>query len=425
MPQANHISMQGAGDAVGRAVMTRLDELARFSAERDALTRLYLSTEHKAAALQTQAWMQEAGMDAHIDAVGNVVGRYEGHQAGLPALMLGSHIDTVRNAGKYDGCFGVVAAIQAVSLLHGAGERLPFAVEVVAFGDEEGVRFPVTLTGSRTIAGTLDPGALDAEDADRISVRQALQLFGCNPLEIHRIPRQKERVLAFCEVHIEQGPVLEAEKLPVGVVTAISGASRFTIVVDGVAGHAGTVPMQLRQDALCAAAEMVLAIERIARETEDLVATVGRLEALPGAVNVIPSGAQFTLDIRSPSDQVRATSVARLREAFERIAANRRVRVDLRKGYDAPAATCDAALIEQLEASVSRAGIRPLRLPSGAGHDGLAMVALCPIAMLFVRCKDGISHNPAESITTEDADIAVRVLTDFVRTYDPSRLQAH
>ena len=421
MQQANHIRMPGAG---GRAVMTRLDELARFSAEHDALTRLYLTTEHKAAALQTQAWMHDAGMDAHIDTVGNVVGRYEGHEPGLPALMLGSHIDTVRNAGKYDGCFGVVAAIQAVGLLHEAGERLPFAVEVVAFGDEEGVRFPVTLTGSRAIAGTLDPGALDAEDPDRISVREALQQFGCNPLEIHRSRRQKGQVFAFCEVHIEQGPVLEAERLPVGVVTAISGASRFTIVVDGVAGHAGTGPMQLRQDALCAAAEMVLAIERIARETEDLVATVGRLEALPGAVNVIPSGVHFTLDIRSPTDQVRATSVARLREEFERIAANRRVRVDVRKGYDEPAATCDAALIEQLEASVSRARVRPLRLPSGAGHDGLAMVALCPIVMLFVRCKDGISHNPAESITTEDADIAVRVLIDFIRTFDPSRPQA-
>jgi allantoate deiminase len=404
--------------------MARLDALAHFSAEPDALTRLYLTTEHKAAALQTQVWMQEAGMQAHTDAVANVVGRYEGREPGLPALLLGSHIDTVRNAGKYDGCFGVIAAIEAVAALHRAGERLPFAIEVIAFGDEEGVRFPVTLTGSRTVAGTLDPAALDAEDADRISVRQALQQFGCNPMEIPGIARRKEQALAYCELHIEQGPVLEAERLPVGVVTAINGASRFTIAIDGVAGHAGTVPMHLRQDALCAAAEMILQIERVARDTDQLVATVGRIEALPGATNVIPSGARFTLDIRSPSDQVRGEAVGKLQEAFESIAAQRKVRVDMRRTYDEPAATCHPALIEQFEAATARAGLRPLRLPSGAGHDGLAMVALCPIAMLFVRCKGGISHNPAESITTADADVAVRVLTDFLRHFDPSRLRA-
>jgi allantoate deiminase len=424
MSHSDYSSPREHGEAPGQAVMTRLDELARFSSERGALTRLYLSIEHKAAALQTQAWMQQAGMEAHIDAVGNVVGRYEGREPGLPALMLGSHIDTVRNAGKYDGCFGVVAAIQAIALLHEAGERLPFAIEVVAFGDEEGVRFPVTLTGSRTIAGILDPAALDAEDADRISVREALQQFGCNPMEIPRIPRRREQVLAYCELHIEQGPVLEAERLPVGVVTAIAGASRFTIAVEGVAGHAGTVPMSLRRDALCAAAEMVLEVERTARETEQLVATVGRIEASPGAVNVIPSGAGFTLDIRSPSDAVRAEEIGRLNEAFERIAAQRQVGLDVRKSYEEAAATCHSALIEQLEAAVGRAGIRPLRLPSGAGHDGLAMVALCPIAMLFVRCKGGISHNPAEAITAADAGVAVRVLADFLRQFDPARLQA-
>ncbi len=410
--------------ASGEAMMARLDALAQFSAEPHAMTRLYLSTEHKSAALQTQIWMQQAGMQVSIDAVANVVGRYEGREPGLPALILGSHIDTVRNAGKYDGCFGVIAAIQAVAALHERGERLPFAIEVIAFGDEEGVRFPVTLTGSRTVAGRLDPAALDAEDADRISVREALQQFGCNPMEIPQIPRRKEQVLAYCELHIEQGPVLESERLPVGIVTAINGASRFTIAVEGVAGHAGTVPMSLRRDALCAAAEMILEIERLARNTDQLVATVGRIEALPGATNVIPSSSRFTLDIRSPSDELRAEAIGKLEEAFERIAGQRQVRLDMQRSYDEPAATCHPALIEQLEAAVSRAGIRPLRLPSGAGHDGLAMVALCPIAMLFVRCKGGISHNPAELITTADADVAVRVLIDFLRHFEPSSLRA-
>jgi allantoate deiminase len=409
----------GRRETAGHMVMHRLDELAQFSAEHDALTRLYLTGELKAAALQTQAWMQAAGMAAHIDAVGNVVGRYEGLEPGLPEVILGSHIDTVRNAGKYDGCFGVIAAIYAVAALHEAHERLPFAIEVLAFGDEEGVRFPVALTGSRAVAGIFDSSALDAQDSDGVTLREALQQFGCNPLDVPEIRRRRDRVLAYCELHIEQGPVLEAEGLPVGIVTAINGASRFTVEVDGVAGHAGTVPMNLRRDALCAAAEMVLQVERTAKQTEDLVATVGRADVFPGAVNVIPSGARFTIDIRSPSDAVRLAAVARLTKAFEQTAKERKVSMRMQKSYEEAAATCHLDLIDQLSAAVDRAGVSPRRLPSGAGHDGLAMVALCPIAMLFVRCKEGISHSPAESMTTEDADIAVRVLVDFLRHFVP------
>jgi allantoate deiminase len=407
------------GRSRGAEVMARLNALAEFTETPGRLTRLYLTPEHKAAALQVRAWMEEAGMTAHTDAVGNVVGRYEGGEPDAPTLLMGSHIDTVRDAGKYDGNLGVVAAIQAVAELHARGERLPFAVEVLAFGDEEGVRFPVTLTGSRAVAGILDPAALDARDAGGVSVREALQRFGCNPFEIPNMPRRKEGVLGYVEVHIEQGPVLEAEGLPVGVVTAINGASRFIIDVVGVAGHAGTVPMNLRRDALAAAAEMVLAVERTALETLDLVATVGRVEARPGAVNVIPAGARFTIDIRSPSDAVRKAAVARLEQEFREIARRREVEAGLERSYDEAAAVCAPWLIEQLEAAVTRCGVRPLRLPSGAGHDGLAMVTLCPIAMLFVRCEGGISHNPAESITAEDAEVAVRVLLDFSRHLQP------
>jgi allantoate deiminase len=407
------------GLSSGTTVMARLDALAEFTETPGRLTRLYLTPEHKAAALQVRVWMEEAGMSARMDAVGNIVGRYEGEQPNAPALLVGSHIDTVRDAGKYDGNLGVLAAIQAVAELHARRVRLPCAIEVLAFGDEEGVRFPVTLTGSRTVAGVLDAAALDAEDADRVSVREALQRFGCNPFEIPDVPRRKEDVLGYVELHIEQGPVLEAEDLPVGVVTAIAGASRFTVDVAGVAGHAGTVPMGLRKDALAAAAEMVLAVERAGRETPDLVATVGRIEALPGAVNVIPAGAKFTIDVRSPSDAVRDGAVAGLREKLSGIAGHRGVAVRLERTYDEAAATCAPWLVEQLEAAVTRCGIRPLRLPSGAGHDGLAMAALCPIGMLFVRCEGGISHNPAESITAEDADVAVRVLLDFLRHVHP------
>jgi allantoate deiminase len=403
----------------GASVMARLEALAAFSSEEGALTRLYLTPEHKAAALQVQAWMTEAGLAARIDAVGNVVGRYEGRAPGLPALLLGSHIDTVRNAGRYDGNLGVVAAIEAVAALHAAGERLPCAIEVLAFGDEEGVRFPSTLTGSRAIAGNLDPAALDARDTDGMSVREALQAFGCNPFDIPAVPRRREAVLGYVELHIEQGPVLEAEGLPVGVVTAINGANRFTVEVRGFAGHAGTVPMALRRDALAAAAEMILAVERTARDGSELVATVGRIEALPGAINVIPDTAGFTIDLRSPSDAAREAAVAGLRKEMTAIAARRGVGVEVRQTYGEAAASCAPWLVESLAAAAERCGIRPLRLPSGAGHDGLAMVALCPIGMLFVRCKGGISHNPEESITPEDADAAVGVLLDFLRHLNP------
>jgi allantoate deiminase len=407
---------------LGADIIRRLEDLARFSDVPGELTRLYLSPSHKAAALQVGEWMESAGMTARIDAVGNVVGRYEGHRPGLPALLLGSHIDTVRNAGKYDGNLGVVAAIEAVRALHRTGTALPFAIEVLAFGDEEGVRFPTTLTGSRAVAGTLreQPKALDARDADGVSVREALIAFGCDPSDIDGEARARRQVLGYVEVHIEQGPVLEAEGLPVGVVTAINGASRFRFEVTGEAGHAGTVPMRLRKDALAAAAEMVLAVERQGRGTADLVATVGELKVSPGAVNVIPSACRFTLDIRSPSDAVRAAAVDALLSEFRAIAGRRGVGLQETRFYDESAASCDAALIEALAAAVERCGVVPRRLPSGAGHDGLAMVALCPIAMLFVRCRGGVSHNPAESIAAADADIAVAVLIDFLRHFEPS-----
>jgi allantoate deiminase len=408
------------GPTPGAILMRRLDELAEFSSEKNALTRLYLSPEYKAAALQVMAWMSEASMEAMIDAVGNVVGRYAGRAPNLPVLLLGSHIDTVRNAGKYDGNLGVLAAIGAVAELNRGGERLPFAIEVIAFGNEEGVRFPVALTGSRTVAGTLDPADLDVEDRDGVSVREALQHFGCNPFDIPAIPRQRRDVLGYVEIHIEQGPVLEAEDLPVGVVTSINGASRFDVEVKGHAGHAGTVPMSLRKDALAAAAEMMLAVERCGAAKSDLVATVGRIEAQPGAVNVIPDKARFTIDIRAPTDAERLAAIGDIEREFRVIAARRGVGIEIKRTYEEAAATCEPWLVKQLEAAVTRAGIRALRLPSGAGHDGLAISALCPIGMLFVRCKGGISHNPAESITVEDADVALRVTLDFLRNFQPA-----
>jgi allantoate deiminase len=404
----------GSTLSFGSALMARLDELATFSDDPARLTRHYLSPAHCHAMRQVADWMRAAGMGARIDAVGNVIGRYEGRRAGAPAVLVGSHIDTVTDAGKYDGTLGVLAGIAAVEALHRAGERLPVAIEVIAFGDEEGVRFPTTLTGSRALAGTLDPRALEACDAAGVSVRGALAAAGCVGA-VAGCARRAEDTVGYVELHIEQGPVLEAEGLPLGVVSAINGATRWRVAVRGEAGHAGTVPMALRRDALAAAAEMVLAVEREGRATEDLVATVGQIEARPGAVNVVPGEARFTLDFRAPSDAVRTAAAAVLEATFAGIAERRGVEVTIDRYHEAAAVGCDPALSEQLAAAVGRAGIAPRRLPSGAGHDAMALAALCPIAMLFVRCKGGISHHPAEAISAEDADLAVRVLLDLLR----------
>lgn len=406
----------------GAALMARLEEFAAFSAEEGALTRLFLTPEHRAAADRLIGWMAEAGMSARLDAAGTVVGRYEGATPGAPAVLIGSHIDTVRNAGKYDGNFGVLAAVAAVAELNRRGERLPFAIEVLGFGDEEGVRFPVTLTGSRAVAGRFDTAALSARDRDGALWADALRAFGGDPNAIADEARASGAALAFLEVHIEQGPVLEAEGLALGIVTAINGASRFSVRVGGMAGHSGTVPMALRRDALAAAAEMVLAVERIGGAAPGLVATVGRIEAKPGAVNVVPGEVVISLDVRAPEDAVRLEACAAIRAAFQSIAERRSVELAITATHEADAAPCTPAVIDQIEAAVSRAGIRPLRLPSGAGHDAMVFAGRLPMGMLFVRCKGGISHNPLESITVEDADVAVRVLLDLLRHFDHETL---
>jgi allantoate deiminase len=404
----------------GTWIKAMVDGWARFSEEDDKLTRVFLSPEHKACAEAVMTAMRAAGMTARIDAVGNVVGRYEAATAGARTLITGSHIDTVRDAGAYDGNLGVALPIACIAELDSREKRLPFAVEVIAFGDEEGVRFPTTLSGSRSIAGTFDPAALAATDAKGTRLEDALRNFDCDPSAIAAEARKPEDVLAFVEVHIEQGPVLEAEELPVGVVTAINGASRYAITLEGMAGHAGTVPMNLRKDALAGAAEMIAAIEQRAAAEEGLVATVGRIEAAPGAINVIPGRVTFTIDLRAPEDGQRSAAVASVKEKLQAIAKRRGLELSMELLYEEGAAGCDPALMEQLDKAVERQGFRALRLPSGAGHDAMALADLCPIAMLFVRCGGGISHNPLETITGEDAEAAARVFLDFLENFDPN-----
>lgn len=400
-------------------ILERIEALARITEQADGLTRVYLSPQHAEANRRVGSWMREAGLAVHVDAAGNLIGRREGDRPGLPCLMLGSHLDSVRNAGRYDGMLGVLTAIECVEAL---GDRpLPFAIEVVGFGDEEGVRFQATMLGSRAIAGTFDPALLNLQDAAGMSLHAALAAFGLDPAAIGSAARRREDVLAYVEYHIEQGPVLEAEGLPVGVVTAINGQQRFRIQIDGMAGHSGTVPMRLRQDALAAAAECVLAAERIATGVPDAVATVGQLAPSPGATNVIAGRAVFSLDVRSPRDADRAAVAATILTECRAIAARRRVTIDIVQTHELASCGCAGWLQAQLSAAIAADGHRVVALPSGAGHDAMAMVALTDVAMLFLRCRDGISHHPAESITAEDAATGARVLQVFIERFAPRR----
>jgi allantoate deiminase len=400
-------------------VFDRCAALGRLSELEGGLTRVFLSPQQAQANTLVLGWMREAGMDAHVDAMGNCVGRYEGTAPGLPCLMLGSHLDTVRDAGRYDGMLGVLSAIECVAALHATGMRLPHAVEIVGFGDEEGVRFGSTLLGSRAVAGTFDRAMLDKADAGGMTMRDALRAFGLDPAAVDAVGRKPGQVLAYAELHIEQGPVLEAEGLAVGVVTAINGGNRFSIELTGMAGHAGTVPMDLRRDALAAAAECILAVERIAGSMPDVVGTVGRIDAQPGAMNVIPGKVVFSLDVRAPTDGQRQTAVAAMRVALEDIAQRRHVGIGFTPVWEAKTAQCAPAMQAQIAAAIDHEGLPVRHLPSGAGHDGMALIDIAPIGMLFVRCEGGISHNPAEAVTLADVATGTRVFARFIVDFVP------
>jgi len=385
-------------------VLERADRLAACTEEPGRLTRRFATPALAAAGDLVLGWMRDAGMTVRRDAVGNVIGRWEppgGASAGT--LLLGSHLDTVRDAGRYDGMLGVLVALACVEGLRDA----PLAVEVYGFADEEGVRYGTAYLGSSVVAGTFDPAALDRRDADGVTMRDAITAFGGDPGVLADARRDRSDLLGYVEVHIEQGPVLEAEDLPVGVVSGIAGQTRAEVAFTGVAGHAGTVPMALRRDALAGAAELVTAAE--ARATDGLVATVGELRVEPGASNVIPARATLSLDVRHLDDAARRTAAADLHARAEGIAAARGLELQWSEVQATDAVACAPALRAELEAAVGDKGVPVRRLPSGAGHDAAVMSRLCDVAMLFVRCAGGISHNPAEAVTAEDVAVAIDV----------------
>ena len=395
-----------------RIVIERCQYLARCSDEPGAITRPFASEAMRCAHKLVSEWMQEAGMAVHRDHVGNLRGRFDG--LGEATLLLGSHLDSVRNAGKYDGPLGVAVAIAAMQRLHDAGRRLPFAIEVLAFADEEGLRFGSTYLGSRAVAGTFDLADLDHTDADGIAMRDAIRAFGGDPERIEHDRWSGGGLLGYCEVHIEQGPVLEARDLPVGVVSAIAGQARFRITFTGDAAHAGTTPMDKRRDALAAAAIFVQAVESYAGSQEGLVATVGQLEVKPGAANVIPGEVTLSLDVRHADDSERVAASRTLLDIAAQIAKHRKIGVATTQVSENGTVPCSRRLVSTFSRAVQDRGHPIVELASGAGHDAVAMSTLTEVAMLFVRCKGGVSHNPAESVTTEDVAVAIDVLSQFL-----------
>jgi allantoate deiminase len=396
-------------------VMERIEALAAISDEPGRTTRTFCSPAMKRANEQVSAWMREAGMAVRTDAIGNLIGLYAGVAPGAKALLLGSHLDTVREAGKFDGPLGVLTAIACVQLLHETKTRLPFAIEVFGFADEEGVRYQTTYLGSKVLAGIFNPEDLQRKDADGLTMAEAIRRFGGNPDGLSAGRLDSKKLLGYVEVHIEQGPVLEQKDQPVGVVTAIAGQTRTAVTFTGRAGHAGTTPMHLRRDALCAAAEFVLEAESFAKGRDGLVATVGAIAARPGVGNVIPGEVRLSLDVRHGEDAVRRETAALLEARGRSCAKKRKLDFDWQLVQETAAVTCDRRLSLLLKESVTHYLGSAVNLSSGAGHDAAAMSAITPVAMLFVRCKNGISHHPDESASLEDARIAISVMNDFIK----------
>ncbi|MGK9220497.1 MULTISPECIES: allantoate amidohydrolase [unclassified Microbacterium] len=416
--------------AAARRVMARCDELARISADRGAITRVYLSPEHARVNAFADAWMREVGMTTRQDAAGNQLGLLPAADPDAPVLMLGSHLDTVIDAGRFDGIVGVLMAIEVVRILRVASadggwrSPFPFGIEVAAFADEEGTRFGRALLGSSAVAGTWDDAWWDLEDADGITLRDAHRAFGLDAAAIRDAARAPGQLVGYLEAHIEQGPELDRRDEPLAVVSSIASARRFQVVVEGEARHAGGTPYDMRRDALLGASEAALAVERICSSEHHIIGTVGQLEALPGAVNVIPGETRMSIDLRGEFDGARDRVWERISRELDEIMGRRRLRWHAREVHSAPALFCAPLLQDVVREGIraSVASAEPASLFSPAGHDGMTLGALTDVGMLFLRNADGISHHPAESVLGGDVALGIRALAEAVahRGAEPS-----
>jgi len=412
----------GVTPLLGNLVWDWAEELAAHSdpgyKEQGQLTVTYLTEAHQSCAHRLQSWMKDCGFDeVAIDAVGNVVGVYHGHHPGMPRLLTGSHFDTVRNGGKYDGRLGIFVPMALVREMHRAGRRLPFGIEVVGFAEEEGQRYKATFLGSGALTGHFDPAWLEQQDADGISMRDAMKAAGLpGTLDaIAALKRDPAAYLGFVEVHIEQGPVLNELDMPLGVVTSINGSVRAMVELIGTASHAGTTPMDRRHDAATAAAELVLYVERRAGSLPDVVGTVGMLQVPSGSMNVVPGRCQFSLDLRATTNQARDALADDVRAELAAICQRRGLAFTFEETLRASAAPSAPAWQARWETAVSALGLPVLRMPSGAGHDAMKLHEVMPQAMLFMRgLNAGISHNPLESITNDDTELCVRAFAQLL-----------
>ncbi|MGA2919669.1 MAG: allantoate amidohydrolase [Candidatus Sulfotelmatobacter sp.] len=395
-------------------VIERCLQLASFTEDAGSIRRTFLSPPMRDCYQEIARWMKLLGANVRIDAAGNLRGVYPAAPPNAPRLLVGSHLDSVPNAGAYDGVLGVVLAVALLEEL--PGRKLPFSIEVVGFSEEEGVRFGIPFIGSRALVGRLDEELLNVQDAQGISVRKAIENFGLNPEEIPQAKLGSD-TLGYLEFHIEQGPVLESLDQPVAAVEAIAGQSRLEFTFCGRANHAGTTPMHLRRDAVTCAAEWIATVERIAQEVPGLVATVGKIEARPGATNVIAAEARLTLDVRHSSDQTRMRSVEGLIRSAHEIAARRGLSVRENTLLSQAAVAMDPFFIGEIEKAILRTGCKPHRMVSGAGHDAMILAERVPAAMIFLRTPGGVSHDPAETVAREDVEKAIacglRLLDQF------------
>jgi len=393
-------------DVLGCAqeVIARCKKLAAFSEDLSGTTRLFLCPAMREVHREISAWMKSLGVEVRTDAAGNLRGLYPGERGNAPALLIGSHLDTVPNAGAYDGVLGVAMAIALLQALQ--GQKLPFGIEVIGFSEEEGVRFGTPFIGSRALVGRLDEALLDRRDRQGISVREAIEDFGLDSAEIAQAALTSN-VLGYLEFHIEQGPVLESLGLPLGVVESIAGQSRVEFTFSGQSNHAGTTPMNLRRDALAAAAEWVVAVEKLGQNTPGLVATVGAIEAKPGAANVVAGETRVTLDVRHGSDSAREQAVRELMRQAEAISSHRSLQVRHKILLEQKSVAMDPLLAGEIEKAIQKTGCKPHRMVSGAGHDAMVLAEKVPAAMVFLRTPGGISHDPAESVAVEDVAKAI------------------
>lgn len=406
---------QPGANNFGPRIMRLADHLAQWSEQEGALTVTYFSPAHKKVAAELDVLLRAAGMEVRTDPLGNVIGCYAAGVPGAKTLLLGSHYDTVRDGGKYDGRLGILVPLVLIEHLHRSGQRLPFNIELLCFSEEEGVRFPIGYLGSQAFAGKFDPQNLEKTDDNGVSLRKVLEEAAVDVNSIGILARDAADLIGYVEIHIEQGPSLLNANAPVAVVTGIAGDVRHRIAVTGEAGHAGTVAMQFRHDAAAAAAEMILALEKRCNGQASLVGTVGQLVVPNGAMNVIPGRCEFSTDIRAATNEMRDAAVMDVLVAFNEISRARGVKVEATEVLRMPAVPLSPFLQERLALSAKRLGVEPLLLPSGAGHDAAMMASLCQSAMMFVRCGNGgISHSPLEIITEDDADFAARMLFDFL-----------